>query len=109
MTKIRTEFHDVTALTKANVYFDGKVVSHTLLFPDSSKKTLGLIYPGQYHFNTDKAERMELVSGHCTVKVDGSTASASYSAGQTFEVPAKSGFNIEVKSGLCEYICSFLG
>ena len=109
MAKIPSEFRDVTALTKANVYFDGKVVSHTLLFPDGSKKTLGLIYPGQYHFGTDKAERMELTSGQCTIKVDGASASASYSAGQTFEVPAKSGFNIEVKSGLCEYICSYLG
>jgi purine/pyrimidine-nucleoside phosphorylase len=109
MAKIPSEFRDVTALAKANVYFDGKVISHTLLFPDSSKKTLGLIYPGQYHFSTDKAERMQLTSGQCTIKVDGSSSSASYSAGQTFELPAQSGFNIEVKSGLCEYICSFLG
>jgi uncharacterized protein YaiE (UPF0345 family) len=109
MLKIRSEFRDVTALTKANVYFDGKVISHTLLFPDGSKKTLGLIYPGQYHFGTDKAERMELTSGQCTIKVDGSSSSATYSAGQTFEVPAQSGLDIEVKSGLCEYICSYLG
>ena len=52
MATIPNEFHGVTALTKANVYFEGKVVSHTLLFPDGSKKTLGLIYPGQYHFGT---------------------------------------------------------
>jgi uncharacterized protein YaiE (UPF0345 family) len=109
MAEIPNEFRGVTALTRANVYFDGKVVSHTVLFPDGSKKTLGLIYPGQYHFGTDKAERMELTSGQCTIKVDGASASASYSAGQAFEVPAKSGFNIEVKSGICEYICSYLG
>ena len=52
---------------------------------------------------------MELTSGQCTIKVDGSSSSATYSAGQTFEVPAQSGFDIEVKSGLCEYICSYLG
>jgi purine/pyrimidine-nucleoside phosphorylase len=109
MATIPTEFRGVTALAKANVYFDGKVVSHTLLFPDGSKKTLGLIYPGQYHFGTDKAELMELTAGQCTIKLDGASASASCNAGQTFEVPAKSGFNIEVKSGLCEYICSYLG
>jgi len=96
-------------VTKANVYFDGKVVSHTLLFPDGSKKTLGLIYPGKYHFGTDKAERMELVAGDCTVKVDGTNTSTSYSADQVFDVPAKSSFDIEVKSGICQYICSFLG
>ena len=73
MATIPNEFSGVTALTKANVYFEGKVVSHTLIFPDGSKKTLGLIYPGQYHFGTDKAERMELTSGQCTIKLDGAS------------------------------------
>jgi purine/pyrimidine-nucleoside phosphorylase len=109
MANIPTELRGVTALTKANVYFDGKVVSHSLLFPDGSKKTLGLIYPGRFHFGTDKAERMEIVAGQCTVKLDGQTATTTWTAGQVFEVPARSGFDIEVKSGLCEYICSFLG
>jgi uncharacterized protein YaiE (UPF0345 family) len=107
MATIPNEFRGVTALTKANVYFEGKVVSHTLQFPDGSKKTLGLIYPGQYHFGTDKAERMELTSGQCTIKLDGASTSAAYGAGQAFDVPAKSGFDIEVKSGICEYICSY--
>jgi purine/pyrimidine-nucleoside phosphorylase len=65
------QFSNVTALAKANVYFDGKVVSHTILFADGSKKTLGLIYPGSYHFGTDKAERMEIVAGDCQVVLDG--------------------------------------
>ncbi len=106
---IPTEFRGVTAVAKANVYFDGKVVSHSILFPDGSKKTLGLIYPGKFHFGTDKAEIMEIVAGACTVKLDGQGNMTDYSAGQSFQVPAKSGFDIEVKSGLCEYICSFLG
>jgi uncharacterized protein YaiE (UPF0345 family) len=109
MATIPNEFRGVTALTKATVYFEGKVVSHTILFPDGSKKTLGLIYPGQYHFGTDKAERMELISGQCTIKLDGASAYATYGVGQAFNVPAKSGFDIEVKSGICEYICSYLG
>ena len=108
MASIPAEFNGVTAVTKANVYFDGKVVSHSILFPDGSKKTLGLIYPGKFHFGTDKAERMEIVAGSCSVKLDGQTAVQSYGGGQAFEVPAKSGFDIEVTSGLCEYICSFL-
>jgi uncharacterized protein YaiE (UPF0345 family) len=109
MSSIPSEFRGVTAVAKANVYFDGKVVSHTILFPDGSKKTLGLIYPGKFHFGTDKAERMEIVAGSCSVKLDGHEAVSNYSAGQAFEVPAKSGFDIEVKQGICEYICSFLG
>jgi len=109
MSKIPDRFTGVTAVAKANIYFDGKVVSHSILFPDGSKKTLGLIYPGRFHFGTDKAERMEIVDGSCNVKLDGQTTIKDYAAGQTFEVPAKSGFDIEVKSGICEYICSFLG
>ncbi len=105
---IPTEFRNVTAVAKANVYFDGKVVSHTILLPDGSKKTLGLIYPGKFHFGTDKAEIMEIVAGACVVKLDGSTTTETYAAGATFEVPAKSGFDIEVTSGICEYICSFI-
>ena len=109
MATIPKEFRSVTALAKANVYFEGKVVSHTLLFPDGSKKTLGLIYPGRYHFGTDKAERMELTSGQCTIKLDGASAPETYGAGQAFDVPAKSGFDIQVESDICEYICSYLG
>src|SRR4030095_5831554 len=101
------QFENVTAVAKANVYFEGKVISHSLLFPDGSKKTLGLIYPGKFHFGTDKPERMALIAGACGVNLDGESAVKSYTAGQAFEVPGKSGFDIEVTSGLCEYICSF--
>jgi purine/pyrimidine-nucleoside phosphorylase len=105
---VPTEFRSVTAHTKANIYFEGKVVSHTLLMPDGSKKTLGLIYPGSFHFGTDKAERMEIVSGQCTVKLDSQAESKTYQSQQVFSVPAKSGFDIQVASGICEYICSFI-
>jgi uncharacterized protein YaiE (UPF0345 family) len=105
---IPTEFSNVTAIAKANVYFDGKVVSHTLQFVDGSKKTLGLIYPGSYHFGTDAAERMEITSGSCAVVLDGQTQEQTYGEGSQFDVPAKSGFSIAVKDGICQYICSFL-
>lgn len=103
------EFKNVTAVAKANVYFEGKVVSHSILFPGGSKKTLGLIYPGKFHFGTDKAECMEIVAGACRVKLDGQAVTKGYAAGAAFDVPAKSGFDIEVQSGLCEYVCSFIG
>ena len=108
MSAIPAEFPGVTAVAKANVYFDGKVVSHSILFPDGSKKTLGLIYAGDFHFGTAKAERMEIVAGDCVVKLDGSDAKTNYTGGQYFDVPANSGFDITVSSGICEYICSFL-
>ena len=109
MATIASEFSGVTVQTKANVYFDGGVLSHTVLFPDGTRKTLGLIRPGRYHFNTGAAERMELVAGACAVQLDGQTSVTEYAAGQAFDVPGNSGFHIEVRAGLCEYICSFLG
>ena len=103
-----TQFDGVTVHTKANVYFDGKVISHSLLMPGGAKKTLGLIYPGSYHFGTAAPERMEIVAGTCRVTLDGQNAVKEYAAGTYFDVPGKSGFTIEVPDGLCEYICSFL-
>lgn len=102
-----TEFSNVTVAAKANIYFDGKVVSHTLRFQDGTKKTIGLVYPGQYHFSTDAAERMEVTAGACQVKLDGQAAFSAYAAGSAFDVPAKSGFDIRVESGITEYVCSF--
>jgi purine/pyrimidine-nucleoside phosphorylase len=102
------QFSNVTAIAKANVYFEGKVVSHSILFADESKKTLGLIYPGSYHFGTEAAERMDITDGSCEVVLDGSEDNLSYSAGQSFDVPAKSGFTITVADGICQYVCSFL-
>lgn len=108
MSSLPVQFASVTVLTKANVYFDGNVVSHTVLLADNAKKTLGLIRPGSYHFKTGAAERMEIVAGNCTVTLDGTSAAQAYGAGTYFDVPANSGFTIAVSAGLCEYICSFL-
>lgn len=101
------EFTNVTAVAKANIYFDGKVVSHTLKFADNSKKTLGLIYPGEYHFGTDAPERMDIIAGACEVKLDGTEQVQTYSAGSFFRVPGKSGFTISVAGDIAQYICSF--
>lgn len=99
---------NVTAATKANIYFDGKVVSHSLFHADGSKVTLGLIYPGSYHFGTGKPELMEIVAGSCSVQLDGSGETVTYEGGSSFNVPGNSGFTIAVADGICEYICSFL-
>jgi hypothetical protein len=108
MQKIPQEFVGVTAVAKANIYFEGHVVSHAIIFPDGSKKTLGLIYPGQYHFGTQSAEKMQIVDGTCQVTLDGSSGAKDYGPGESFDVPANSGFTIRVDSGICQYICSFI-
>ena len=108
MSDVASQFNGVSVLAKANVYFNGDVVSYTLVFPNGAKKTLGLIRPGSYHFDTGAAERMEMVDGSCRVTLDGAPETLAYMAGSHFDVPGKSGFRIEVQSGLCQYICSFL-
>lgn len=102
------QFDAVSVVSKANVYFDGKVVSHTVLFPDGTKKTLGLIYPGTYTFSTQAAENMAIVDGTCRAKVKGASGFTTYGPGSAFDVPADSSFEIAVDTGIAQYICSFI-
>ena len=108
MPNVPENFAGVTVVTKANVYFDGRVVSHTILLPDGTRKTIGLIFPGEYRFTTQTPEWMQVVAGECAVRLDGSQARTEYAAGNEFNVPGQSGFTIEVRSGICEYVCTFL-
>jgi hypothetical protein len=103
------EFTNATVHAKANIYFEGRVISHTVITQESDHKTVGVILPGTYHFGTGKAERMEIVEGSCEVVLDGTNKTDSYAAGHAFDVPANSGFTITVKLDPCHYICSFIG
>lgn len=93
---------------KANIYFDGRVISHTVWTSETEKLTLGLIYPGEYNFNTGALEKMEIVSGSCEVKLKGQTSWEKYSSGDQFDIPANSSFDIKVDTGIAEYICKFV-
>ncbi|HKI50995.1 MAG TPA: pyrimidine/purine nucleoside phosphorylase [Geothermobacteraceae bacterium] len=101
------EFSNVTVICKANIYFDGKVVSHAIELADGSRKTLGLIYPGGYKFDTGAPELMELVAGACRVRIAGQGDWQEYATGDSFEVPGESFFEIDVVDGIAEYVCSF--
>ena len=103
------EFEGVALAAKANVYFDGKVVSHSFRLADGTRKTAGIIFPGTFHFGTEQAERMQITAGACVVKAEGQPDARRYAAGQQFEVAARSGFDIEVPAGLCQYVCTYLG
>ena len=102
-----TEFTDVTVKSKANIYFSGKVVSHGFTFADGSSKTLGLIYPGTYKFDTGAPEIMEIIAGECRVRIADQELWQDFSAGTFFEVPGQSYFTIEVAKEITEYVCSF--
>ena len=107
MSNTPAQFDGVSAVCKANVYFDGKVVSHTILYPDGTKKSLGLIYAGTYTFNTGAPENMAIIAGAGRVKVAGASDWTAIPAGQAFDVPGNSSFDITVDEGIAEYVCSF--
>ncbi|MGA2091293.1 MAG: pyrimidine/purine nucleoside phosphorylase [Endomicrobiales bacterium] len=105
---LESKIKNVSIVVKANVYFEGKVVSHTVELSDGSKKTLGFIYPGSFCFDTTTTERMDIVAGSCRVRLNGHDDYKSFSAGGTFEVPAHQSFDITVENGVVEYVCSYL-
>ena len=105
MSSVKLE--NVTVEAKANIYFNGKVVSHSVYEKDGRKKTIGLIYPGTYSFSTGAPERMVMTSGRCRVKLKGSEEWSRYEAGQEFPVPGNSSFEISVEEGIAEYLCIF--
>ena len=106
--RIDVEKLDNVSLTlKANVYFYGKVCSHTVHAPDGTRKTVGVIFPGSYTFDTGAPERMDILAGECKVKQAGESAWKTYHPGQSFKVPGKSSFEISVEKGLAEYLCSY--
>jgi uncharacterized protein YaiE (UPF0345 family) len=103
-----TEFKNVTVVKKANVYFDGKVTSRTVLFADGSKKTLGIMLPGEYEFGTADPETMEILSGDLEVLLPKAQQWRTVRGGESFEVPGRSKFSLKVKD-VTDYCCSYAG
>jgi purine/pyrimidine-nucleoside phosphorylase len=102
-----SQFTNVTIVKKANIYFDGKVTSRTVLFPDGSRKTLGIMLPDDYSFDTGKKELMELLAGELDVLLPGETSWRTVRGGESFEVPANAKFDLKVKQ-VTDYCCSYL-
>ncbi|HVM95844.1 MAG TPA: pyrimidine/purine nucleoside phosphorylase [Candidatus Acidoferrales bacterium] len=101
------QFENVRVQCKANIYFDGKVVSHSIFFADGTKKTIGIIFPGSFEFKTDGAECMEITAGTCRVRIGNEKIWQSFAAGDLFKVAANSSFEIAVDNETVEYVCSF--
>ena len=101
------QFDQVSVTTKANVYFDGKCVSHTVQLANGSKKSVGVILPATLTFNTGAPEIMEGVAGQCRVRLKGESEWKTYGAGESYPVPANSSFDIEVSGEPYHYICHF--
>ena len=100
------QFDNVSVKKKANVYFEGKCVSHTVLLPNGTRSTIGVIFPSSLTFNTAAPELMEINSGNCKVRLKGEEGWKAYGAGEKFTVPGNSSFDIEVIEML-DYVCHF--
>jgi len=99
-------YNGVSVTTQANVYFDGKCVSHSITLADGTKKSVGVVLPATLTFNTGAPEIMECVAGSCEYKLKGSDAWVRSSAGEKFSVPGNSSFEIRVTEPY-HYICHF--
>ena len=102
-----TQFDQVSVVKKANVYFDGKCISHNVIFADGSKKSVGVILPSSLTFNTGAPEIMEIVAGKCRVRLAGESDWKTYEGGQRFEVGGASHFEIEALTTV-DYVCHFV-
>ncbi len=100
------QFDNVSVKKKANVYFDGKCVSHTVLLPNGTRSTIGVIFPSSLTFNTAAPELMEINLGSCKVRLKGEDSWKAYEAGEKFTVPGNSSFDIEVLE-MVDYVCHF--
>lgn len=100
------QFDQVSVVKAANVYFDGKCVSHTVILADGTKKTVGVILPSTLTFNTGAPEIMEGVGGSCRVRLKGESDWVTYGVGQSFNVPGNSSFDIACDEPY-HYVCHF--
>jgi uncharacterized protein YaiE (UPF0345 family) len=100
------KFDNVSVTKKANVYFDGKCVSHTVYMPNGDRKTVGVIFPSRLTFKTRESELMEITAGSCRVFLPGDKDWRICRAGDSFRVPADSSFEIEPLETL-DYVCHY--
>lgn len=102
-----SQFENVTIIKNANIYFDGQVTSRSIQFANGDTKTLGIMLPGEYSFNTGKPELMEIMRGDVEVLLPGQTKWQAFKDGESFNVEGSSSFQIKVNS-VTDYCCSFI-
>lgn len=101
-----SEFTNVTVVKKANIFFGGQVTSRSVFFADGTKKTLGVMQPGEYEFSAGVPETMEILSGELKWQLQGEHEWKKVVADESFEVPANSVFMMKVPV-VTDYCCSF--
>jgi len=102
-----TTLQNITLTKEANIYYDGKVTSRSIILVDGSVQSLGIMLPGEYTFSTDKAEIMEMMSGELEIRLPGENTFKTLSTPETFNVPANSSFDLKIKT-VTDYCCSYI-
>ena len=100
------EIKNATIVKEANIYYDGKVTSRTVILEDGSKQSLGIMLPGEYTFGTNEAEIMEMLSGELDIRLPGEDWKT-LNTPETFNVPANSSFDLKIKT-VTDYCCSYI-
>ena len=102
-----TKLENISIIKEANIYFDGKVVSRTIFLADGEKQTLGVMQPGEYTFDTNEEEIMEMMSGELEIKLPGESEFRKLNTPESFNVPANSTFDLKIKT-VTDYCCSYI-
>ena len=100
------KYIDVNVNKLANIYFEGNVISRNIFLKDGSRKTLGVMLPGRYEFNTESKEFMEIITGKLSLKLQNNEDWKLIKEGMDFYVPKNSSFKVEVLE-LVNYACSY--
>ena len=100
------KYKDVNVDKIANIYYEGNVISRNIFLKDGSRKTLGVMLPGNYEFSTETRELMEIMSGKLNLKLQNDEDWKSIKDGMNFNIPKNSSFKVEVLE-LVNYICSY--
>lgn len=106
MNNKMSQLENVTLIKQANIYFDGNVTSRTVLLQDGTKKTLGIMLPGEYEFSTSEKEEMEILAGKLEFKLSGQDWQTIEGSG-VFYVPANDKYQLKVHS-VADYCCSYI-
>ena len=101
-----TKLENISMIKEANIYFDGKVTSRAITLADGTRQTLGVMLPGDYTFNTQEAEIMEMMSGELEIRLPGEEWKTLHTP-ETFNVPANSSFDLKIKT-VTDYCCTYI-
>ena len=100
------KYKDVNVDKLANIYFEGNVISRNIFLKDGSRKTLGVMLPGTYEFDTENRELMEILSGKLNLKIQNDQDWKLIEDGMDFNIPKNASFKVEVLE-LVNYTCSY--